>query len=150
MELRKFRILIGTMVLISHFLCLLLLIGYGIRYDSGDLAATISRTIVVLPIAGLYGLTYYNYITANPNIIQSEVGASLGSASVATQTGVILLFCTALIGFPVYHFTVGVIDQASIYVGATETVFGAYIARTFGLLFPHEILGIAEPTVPDS
>lgn len=142
MTLRKFRILIGSLILASNFLCIALMVYYGLKFDEGDLEVTLSRTLVVLPIAGLYGLTYYNYITANPNEIASEIGVTLGKASVLTQICVIILFCAALLGFPLYHFTVGAIDQASTYVGATETIFGAYVARTFGLLFPTEILAL--------
>lgn len=142
-SLRGFRILVGSMVLIAHFGAILLMAGYSLWYElpTRDL---VSNVVAITPIAGFYAITYYRYIAVNPNEIASEVGRNIGKASALTQSGVIGLFCLVLILIPFYFFPgPGVMEDAKIFVGGLETVFGAFLARTFGLLFPSEILGEA-------
>jgi len=102
------------------------------------------RDTTLAPIAAVYAVTYHRYISVNPNELESEKGKTIGRASALTQSGIVFLFCLILILSPIYFFPgPGVIDDASIFVGGVETIFGAFIARTFGLLFPSEILGEA-------
>lgn len=143
MRLRTFRILVGSIILISHFSAIFLMAGFSLWYDLPT-KELVRNVVAITPIAGLYAITYYRYIAVNPTEIASEVGRQIGRASLLTQCGVIGIFSLILVMSPIFFFPgPGVIDDATIFVGGLETVFGAFIARTFNLLFPSELLGEA-------
>lgn len=142
-SLRGFRILVGSMVLVTHFSALILMAAFSLSYGL-PLRDLFQNVLALAPIAAVYAVTYHRYISVNPNELESEKGKTIGRASALTQSGIVFLFCLILILSPIYFFPgPGVIDDASIFVGGVETIFGAFIARTFGLLFPSEILGEA-------
>lgn len=142
-SLRGFRILVGSIVLIAHFAAIILMATFSLWFAL-PVRDLIGNVVAITPVAAVYSVMYYKYITANPNELESEKGKTIGKASSLTQSGVIGLFSLILVLSPIYFFLgSGVIADANIFVGGLETVFGAFIARTFGLLFPSEILGEA-------
>jgi len=95
----------------------------------------------VAPITGLYGFTYYRYITFAVVKLSSEAGREISPASWVTQTVVVGAFCLAIMVAPVWFFTAGTESDLPSTLAVVETIFGMYVARSFSVLFPVEVLG---------
>lgn len=139
LSLRTFRIWIGSNVLVAHFLCIAIVCYFTIEtYEVSDTIAFIGA---VVPITGMYGFTYYKYITFARIKLPSEDGCEIGPASWITQMIVIGIFCLAIIVAPVWFFKYGTEADLPSVLAVVETIFGIYIARSFTVLFPVEVLG---------
>ena len=139
MSLRSFRILIGTVILATHFACIAIVCYFTVGvYEVPEIITFISA---VAPITGLYGYTYYRYITFAVIKLSSEAGREISPASWITQTVVVGVFCVAIMAAPVWFFTAGTESDLSSTLAVVETIFGMYVARSFSVLFPVEVLG---------
>ncbi len=138
-SLRKFRVLIGSLVLASHFICIGLILAFTLGvYDIREVLTFISA---IGPITGLYGFTYYRYIVFAVEKLETETGKFIGPASWVTQSLIIGLFCVTVIAAPIYFFTDGVESDLPALLAVVETIFGVYLAKSFSTLFPPEVLG---------
>jgi len=139
MSLRTFRILIGSIVLATHFACMAIVCYFTVGvYEVPEIITFVSA---VAPITGLYGFTYYRYITFAVVKLSSEAGREISPASWVTQTVVVGAFCLAIMVAPVWFFTAGTESDLPSTLAVVETIFGMYVARSFSVLFPVEVLG---------
>lgn len=139
MNLRTFRITIGSIVLVTHFACMAIVCYFTLGiYEVPEIITFISA---VAPITGLYGFIYYRYISFAVVKLSSEAGREVSPASWITQTVVVGAFCVAIIGAPIWFFTIGTESDLPSTLAVVETIFGMYVARSFSVLFPVEVLG---------
>lgn len=140
LTLRTFRVLIGSLILVTHFGCIGLVLYFTIdNYDASQILTFISA---VAPITGLYAYTYWRYIVFARERLASEQNKSVSAAAWITQLSVIGLFCLAVMCAPLYFFgPKGTETDLPSVLAVIETIFGIYLARSFSTLFPVEVLG---------
>ena len=140
LTLRAFRVLIGSLILATHFGCIGLVFYF--TKDKYDVSQILTFVSAVAPITGLYAYTYWRYIVFAREKLASEQNETVSVAASITQLAVIGLFCLVVMCAPLYFFGPnGTETDLPSVLAVVETIFGIYLARSFSTLFPVEVLG---------
>ncbi|NSZ02364.1 hypothetical protein G6M70_15015 [Agrobacterium tumefaciens] len=141
MKLRGTRYVFGSSILFAHFATIFIYFIYGNRYLRGDIAEIMQGILTVAPVSALYLTAFLNYVTGYPRGAPDEndpATGRIGLPSFLVQYFVILVFCVALIGGPIYVFNTGAFkfENVKLITGSIDTLFAGYLGIIFKRLFP--------------
>lgn len=136
LALRATRYIIGLTIMLAHFAT----VGVYVFFGSGrmEMPEVLQGVATVAPVAAIYVTTFLNYVVSTPGQAPDELNATMRTEAFLVQYLVVLLFCVALIGLPLYTFITGRLryEDASLYTGGIDTVFAGYLGLIFKKLFP--------------
>ena len=138
-SIRKTRLLLGWIVLISHFLAIFLLFYYGMKHHRPNpISETLQGVLSVAPITAIYVVAFVRYSTLRGGDIEDEKDGKVQKSSFYIQLFIISIFSIFLVGGIIYFFETGSImfKDISLFTGGLDTIFGAYLAIIFNRLFP--------------
>lgn len=136
LALRATRYIIGATIMLTHFATVAIYVFLG----SGrmEMPEVLQGVATVAPVAAIYVTTFLNYVVNTPAGAPDEIGTTMRIEAFLVQYVIVVLFCAALAGLPLYTFTTGQLkyEDASLYTGGIDTVFAGYLGLIFKKLFP--------------
>lgn len=133
--LRATRYIFGVTIMLAHFVTIAIYFFLG--SPKMEMSEVIQGIGTVAPVAAIYVTTFITYVANHP-VLAPDENKSVSNGAFGVQYIVILIFCAALVGLPIYVFTTSLLphEQASIYTGGIDTVFAGYLGIIFKKLFP--------------
>jgi len=135
MPTSTFRYLCGLTVLLTHVVAVAFIL---ISTRFSDIRDKVGSILIVAPITLVYASTFMRYVVNNAT---PEGGRgrrdTLDIMAAATMYFVVIVFCASLL-FVVVKFTflsANQVNEFKMWLGASETAFGALISLVFDRLF---------------
>lgn len=134
--LRTTRYVIGVTIMAAHFATIAVFLMMGAARM--EMSEVLQGVATVTGVAAIYVTAFVTYVANTPNKAADEVDATVSTEAFLVQFVIVLVFCVALIGLPIWIFITGQLkyEDASLYTGAIDTVFAAYLGIIFKKLFP--------------
>jgi hypothetical protein len=132
MQARAFRYICGLTVLLTH-VAAIICIAIATRFT--DFRDQIGSILIVAPITLVYATSFLKYVVANTApATRSEPFDGLAAI---TMYLVVMIFCTSLLYVVAkFAFFSGYqVNEFKMWLGASETAFGALIGIVFDRLF---------------
>jgi hypothetical protein len=134
-QIHSFRYVCGLTVLLTHIL-VVALIATATRFS--DIRDQIGSILIVAPITLVYASAFIRYVVQNALPAKSAVRAeSFDPMAAVTMYIVVAIFCASLLYVVVKFafFSSYQVNEFKMWLGASETAFGALIGIVFERLF---------------
>jgi hypothetical protein len=134
MEARLFRYICGLTVLLTH-IAAIICIGVATRFS--DIRDQIGSILIVAPITLVYATSFLKYVAANTTRNRTERPEVLDGLAALTMYLVVAVFCLSLLYIVIKFVFLSSyqVNEFKMWLGASETAFGALIGIVFDRLF---------------
>jgi magnesium-transporting ATPase (P-type) len=133
MRAYTFRYLCGLSVLATHVLAIFM-IASATRFI--DVKDQIGSILIVAPVTLIYASRFVKYVVDNTNA-QSKDAEQFDLMAAIVMYLVVLIFCSSLLYIVIrfVYLSNYLVNDFKMWLGASETAFGALIALVFEKLF---------------
>ena len=148
MPIRSFQYLCGLTVLLTHVLAVVL-IATAARFS--DIRDQIGSILIVIPITLVYASAFVRYVVANATpATRLEPVEAFEPMAATTMYLVVVIFCASLIYVVIKFVFLSSyqVNEFKMWLGASETAFGALIGIVFERLFGVQPSGTSAPATP--